>query len=211
MLQLKFFCLFIAFISHNCSMFKYIHIQFGLTIYFTINKDSFFYLRHMVFTLYRRQSVRSEFPFISLQTWHKFGSTSRNCDKGRKEEEEGGGFQEVCLLDQPITTPDPNFISGYQPPSPPPPPIHTLLLYPLLWSVQYSVFVSHISSTSKSTIFHLLIPVWVFETEDRMAYTRVTQVRLVKFFIRKTEKTKCKLIKFLFEFKTRGECQPLTP
>ena len=91
MLQLKFFCLFIAFISHNCSMFKYIHIQFGLTIYFTINKDSFFYLRHMVFTLYRRQSVRSEFPFISLQTWHKFGSTSRNCDKGRKEEEEGGG------------------------------------------------------------------------------------------------------------------------
>lgn len=122
MLQLKFFCLFIAFISHNCSMFKYIHIQFGLTIYFTINKDSFFYLRHMVFTLYRRQSVRSEFPFISLQTWHKFGSTSRNCDKGRKEEEEGGGFQEVCLLDQPITTPDPNFISGYQPPSPPPPP-----------------------------------------------------------------------------------------
>lgn len=71
--------------------------------------------------------------------------------------------------------------------------------------------VSHISSTSKSNIFHLLIPVWVFETEDRMAFARITQVRLVKFFIRKTEKTKCKLIKFLFEFKTRGECQPLTP
>ena len=71
--------------------------------------------------------------------------------------------------------------------------------------------VSHISSTSKSNIFHLLIPVWVFETEDRMAFARITQVRLVKFFIRKTEKTKYKLIKLLFEFKTRGECQPLTP
>lgn len=145
MLQLKFFCLFIAFISHNCSMFKYIHIQFGLTIYFTINKDSFFYLRHMVFTLYRRQSVRSEFPFISLQTWHKFGSTSRNCDKGRKEEEGGGGgFQEVCLLDQPITTPDPNFISGYQPPSPPPPHPHPPTVPPTVVSPVQCLCLSHI-------------------------------------------------------------------
>ena len=70
--------------------------------------------------------------------------------------------------------------------------------------------VSHISSTSKSNIFHLLIPLWVFETEDRMAFARVTQVRLVKFFISKTGKIKCKLIKFLFEFKTRGECKPLS-
>ena len=211
MLQLKFFCLFIAFISHNCSMFKYIHIQFGLTMYFTINKDSFFYLRHMVFTLYRRQSVQSEFPFISLQTWHKFGSTSRNCDKGRKEEEEGGGVPRGVSSRPTHNHPWPQLHKWLPTPFSSPPPIHTLLLYPLLWSVQYSVFVSHISSTSKSNIFHLLIPVWVFETEDRMVYTRVTQVRLVKFFIRKTEKTKCKLIKFLFEFKTRGECQPLTP
>ena len=137
MLQLKFFCLFIAFISHNCSMFKYIHIQFGLTIYFTINKDSFFYLRHMVFTLYRRQSVQSEFPFISLQTWHKFGSTSRNFDRGRKE---GGGLFQRCLLDQPITNPDPNFICGYQPPSPPPPHPHPPTVSPTVVSpVQYQV------------------------------------------------------------------------
>ena len=148
MLQLKFFCLFIAFISHNCSMFKYIHIQFGLTIYFTINKDSFFYLRHMVFTLYRRQSVQSEFPFISLQTWHKFGSTSRN-------KEGGGGLFQRCLLDQPITNPDPNFICGYQPPSPPPPPIHTLLLYPLLWSVQYSTRCLRLSHIFNKWVKHI--------------------------------------------------------
>ena len=152
MLQLKFFCLFIAFISHNCSMFKYIHIQFGLTIYFTINKDSFFYLRHMVFTLYRRQSVRSEFPFISLQTWHKFGSTSRNFDRGRKG---GGELFQRCLLDQPITNPDPNFICGYQPPSPPPPPIHTLLLYPLLWSVQYSTRCLRLSHIFNKWVKHI--------------------------------------------------------
>lgn len=93
-----------------------------------------------------------------------------------------------------------------------PPPIHTLLLYSLLWSVQHSTRCMHLShiSTSKSNIFHLLIPVWVFETEDRMAFARVTQVRLVKFFISKTEKIKCKLIKFLFEFKTRGDCKPLS-
>ena len=152
MLQLKFFCLFIAFISHNCSMFKYIHIQFGLTIYFTINKDSFFYLRHMVFTLYRRQSVQSEFPFISLQTWQKFGSTSRNFDRGRKGR---GGLFQRCLLDQPITNPDPNFICGYQPPTPPPPPIHTLLLYPLLWSVQYSTRCLRLSHIFNKWVKHI--------------------------------------------------------
>ena len=180
-------------------------------MYFTINKDSFFYLRHMVFTLYRRQSVQSEFPFISLQTWHKFGSTSRNFDRGRKGE--GGGCSRVCLIDQPITNPDPNFICGYQPPSPPPPPSTPSYCIPYCGqsSTVPGACISHISSTSKSNIFHLLIPVWVFETEDRIAFARITQVRLVKFFIRKTEKTKCKLIKFLFEFKTRGECQPLTP
>lgn len=163
----------------------------------------------MVFTLYRRQSVQSEFPFISLQTWHKFGSTSRNFDRGRK----GGVVPEVCLPDQPITTPDSNFICGYQLPSPPPPPSTPFYCIPYCGqsSTVPGACVSHISSTSKSIIFHLLIPVWVFETEDRMAFARITQVRLVKFFIRKTEKTKCKLIKFLFEFKTRGECQPLTP
>ena len=123
-----------------------------------------------------------------------------------------GGFQEVHLLDQPIITPDPNFICGYQPPSPPPPPSTPSYCIPYCGqsSTVPGVFVSLISSTSKSNIFHLLIPVWVFETEDRMAFARITQVRLVKFFIRKTEKTKCKLIKFLFEFKTRGECQPIT-
>ena len=210
MLQLKFFCLFIAFISHNCSMFKYIHIQFGLTIYFTINKDSFFYLRHMVFTLYRRQSVQSEFPFISLQTWHKFGSTSRNFDRGRK----GGGVVPEVSSRPTHNQPWPQLYMWLPTPfSSPPPPSTPSYCIPYCGqsSTVPGACVSHISSTSKSNIFHLLIPVWVFETEDRMAFTRVTQVRLVKFFIRKTEKTKCKLIKFLFEFKTRGECQPLTP
>ena len=207
MLQLKFFCLFIAFISHNCSMFKYIHIQFGLTIYFTINKDSFFYLRHMVFTLYRRQSVQSEFPFISLQTWQKFGSTSRNFDRGRKGR--GGVVPEVSS--RPTLTPTLYVVTNplLLPPPPPSTPFYCIP-YCGQSSTVPGACVSHISSTSESNIFHLLIPVWVFETEDRMAYTRVTQVRLVKFFIRKTEKTKCKLIKFLFEFKTRGECQPIT-
>ena len=116
------------------------------------------------------------------------------------------------LLDQPIITPDPNFICGYQLPSPPPPPSTPFYCIPYCGqsSTVPGACVSHISSTSKSNIFHLLIPVWVFETEDRMAFARVTQVRLVKFFISKTGKIKCKLIKFLFEFKTRGECKPLS-
>ena len=135
MLQLKFFCLFIAFISHNCSMFKYIHIQFGLTIYFTINKDSFFYLRHMVFTLYRRQSVQSEFPFISLQTWHKFGSTSRN--------KEGGGGVVPEVSSRPThNQPWPQLYMWLPTPfsSPPPPHPHPPTVSPTVVSpVQYQV------------------------------------------------------------------------
>ena len=148
MLQLKFFCLFIAFISHNCSMFKYIHIQFGLTIYFTINKDSFFYLRHMVFTLYRRQSVQSEFPFISLQTWHKFGSTSRN--------KEGGGGVVPEVSSRPThNQPWPQLYMWLPTPFSSPPPIHTLLLYPLLWSVQYSTRCLRLSHIFNKWVKHI--------------------------------------------------------
>ena len=138
MLQLKFFCLFIAFISHNCSMFKYIHIQFGLTMYFTINKDSFFYLRHMVFTLYRRQSVQSEFPFISLQTWHKFGSTSRNFDRGRKGE--GGGLFQGMSYRPTHNQPRPQLHMWLPTPFSPPPHPHPLIVSPTVVSpVQYQV------------------------------------------------------------------------
>ena len=138
MLQLKFFCLFIAFITHNCSMFKYIHIQFGLTIYFTINKDSFFYLRHMVFTLYKRQSVQSEFPFISLQTWHKFGSTSRNFDRGRKGE--GGGLFQGMSYRPTHNQPRPQLHMWLPTPFSPPPNPHPLTVSPTVVSpVQYQV------------------------------------------------------------------------
>lgn len=162
----------------------------------------------MVFTLYRRQSVQSEFPFISLQTWHKFGSTSRNFDRGRKGE--GGGLFQGMSYRPTHNQPRPQLHMWLPTPFSPPPNPHPLTVSPTVVSPVPGACISHISSTSKSNIFHLLIPVWVFETEDRIAFARITQVRLVKFFIRKTEKTKCKLIKFLFEFKTRGECQPIT-
>ena len=161
--------------------------------------------------MYRRQSVQSEFPFISLQTWHKFGSTSKNFDRGRKGE--GGGLFQGMSYRPTHNQPRPQLHMWLPTLLLPPPPYTPSYCIPYCGqsSTVPGACVSHISLTSKSNIFHLLIPVWVFKTEDRMAFARVTQVRLVKFFIRKTEKTKCKLIKFLFESKTRGECQPITP
>ena len=151
----------------------------------------------MVFTLYRRHDTSSgTHPGILIEEGRGVG-----CSRG------------MSCRPTHNHPPTPNSYVVTNPLLLPPPPPSTpsyCIPYCGQSSTVPGACVSHISSTSKSNIFHLLIPVWVFETEDRMAFARITQVCLVKFFIRKTEKTKCKLIKFLFEFKTRGECQPIT-
>ena len=95
------------------------------------------------------KSVQSEFPFISLQTWHKFGSTSRNFDRERKG---GGGVPRGASSRPTHNHPQPQLHiwlpTPFSPPHPHPPTVPPTVVSPAQYQVPASLtYLQQVSQT----------------------------------------------------------------